>query len=475
MRRLVAVGLVLVVSACARNPVTGKRELSLVSQEQEIALGQQAAQDVEKSIGLYPDPKAQAYVERLGKALAAKSERPDLPWRFGVVDDPSVNAFALPGGAIFVTRGIMTHLNNEAELVAVLGHEVGHVAAKHSVEQLSKATLAQVGLGVGALIRPDLARYAQVAGAGLGLLFLKFGRDAERQADDLGFRYGTQTGHDMRQMPQVFKTLGRVSQAASERGKLPEWLSTHPDPENRVTASSERVAAANVDWSRTKVERDAYLAVVNGMTYGEDPRQGYFQGNAFLHPGLKFRMDMPAGWKTQNTPQAVAAVSPSQDAVVQLQVAGAMTPEQAAQKFYSQQGIQQATGVNLAGLPPNSSYFQAQTEQGVVAGLTSFFSHGGQTFMIASYSGQEQLGKYDPAFRATVTSFAPLTDPAALAVQPAKVELVKVPRDMTLAQFHAESPSSVTADELALINGLERDSPVKAGTTLKRVVGGVKK
>ena len=174
---------------CARNPVTGKSELSLVSESQEIQMGQQAAQDVAKTIGLYNNADAQAYVTKIGKPIAATSERPNLPWEFHVVDDASVNAFALPGGFIYVTRGLMTAVNDEAEFATVVGHEIGHVTNRHSVQMISKSQLAQLGLGIGSILSSDIAKYGQLASAGLQVLFLKYSRNAENQADQAGFRY----------------------------------------------------------------------------------------------------------------------------------------------------------------------------------------------------------------------------------------------------------------------------------------------
>ena len=141
---------------CATNPATGKPQLALISEQQEIELGRQNDQQVQQQLGLYPDPRLQDYVNRVGQKLAAASERPNLAWTFRVVDDPVVNAFALPGGHIYVTRGLMTHLTSEAELAAVLGHEIGHVTARHSVEQMSKQQLAQIGLLAGAILSPEL-------------------------------------------------------------------------------------------------------------------------------------------------------------------------------------------------------------------------------------------------------------------------------------------------------------------------------
>src|SRR6185369_17390641 len=163
---LLAGALVLGPSGCARNPVTGKNELSLVSESQEIEMGKQSAQQVEQTIGYYNDPAVQQYVSQIGLKMAKASERPNLPWEFHVVNDASVNAFALPGGFIYVTRGLMTAINDEAELATVVGHEIGHVTNRHSVQQISKAQVAQLGLGIGSILSPSVARVAGVASQG---------------------------------------------------------------------------------------------------------------------------------------------------------------------------------------------------------------------------------------------------------------------------------------------------------------------
>ena len=164
------IALSLMVAACATNPVTGKRELSLVSEQQEIQMGQEGAQQVAQEIGLINDQALQQYVQGIGAAIAAKSERPNLPWTFRVVDDPSPNAFALPGGFIFVTRGLLGLMNNEAELASVVGHEIGHVTARHSVHQMSEQQVSQLALGVGAILSPTVAQFGNVASQGLGTL-----------------------------------------------------------------------------------------------------------------------------------------------------------------------------------------------------------------------------------------------------------------------------------------------------------------
>ena len=463
-----------VASGCARNPVTGKNEISLVSEAQEIEMGRQASQQIAQTMAYVDDSGLQTYVAQIGQRMAAESERPELPWEFHVVDDASVNAFALPGGFIYVTRGLLTHINNEAQLASVLGHEIGHVTARHSVQQISKAQLAQLGLGIGSILSSDIAQFAGIASQGLGLLFLKYGRDAENQADQLGFKYALNENYDVREMDDVFVTLNRVGEQAGA-GRLPEWLSTHPNPENRVESTQARLDTLSRPLTNAVVDRQEYLQQIQGLTYGEDPRQGYFQGNTFYHPGLRFQMSLPEGWQSQNTPQAVVAVNEEQNAIVQLSLAGKGSPRDAAQQFLSQEGVQagQASTESVNGNPAATSYFQAQSQQGVIEGLVSFISYGGQTYGILSYTAQGGLRQYDGLFRDVVSSFQPLRDQAALNVQPAELELVKLSRQMTLEQFNAQYPSTVSVEELAIINQVEGpESVFPAGQTVKRVTGG---
>src|SRR6266487_1431059 len=325
-------------AACATNPATGSRQLMLISESQEIAMGRDYDQEVTASIGLYPDTALQRWIQQFGARLAATSERPNLPWSFRVVDDPVVNAFALPGGYIYVTRGILAHLNSEAELGGVVGHEIGHVTARHSVSQMSKQQLAQLGLAVGSIASPDFGRYAGLAGQALGVLFLKYSRDNESQADDLGLRYMRRANYDPREMPHVFEMLTRVSQAQGG-GRVPEWLATHPNPENRRGRIEQEIAALPQDFSGAAVNRDTYLRRLDGLVFGNNPREGYFKENQFFHPDLRFRVTFPEGWTTNNGKQSVVATSPEKDAAVELAVAKQQTADAAAQVFLSQRAL----------------------------------------------------------------------------------------------------------------------------------------
>ena len=467
---LLAASLSTVLATCATNPVTGKREISLISESQEISMGQEAAKEVTASIQPVADDALQRYVSGLGMQLARASERPNLPWSFTVIDDPQVNAFALPGGPIFITRGILTHMNSEAQLVSVLGHEIGHITAKHSVHQLSQAQLAQIGIIAAVIVKPSLAQFGNLASQGLGLLFLKFGRDDESQADELGFRYMTTASYSPTEMAEMFRTLQRLGGGSSGEGRVPEWLSTHPDPGNRVEKTLQRVAASSLP-AGLKVERDAFLQRTDGMIFGENPREGFFRQQQFLHPDLKFQFDFPTGWQTQNQPTAVAAISPQQDALVVLAGAGTASPNQAMNQFMGQQGItnQGASSGSINGLPAATGTFTANTEDGVLAGNVAFVSLDNRTYRLLAYTPQQRFSAYRGAFSQSLQSFRRLTDQTALNVQPVRVRLVRLPRAMTITEFHQAYPSTIPVAQVALINGVEATTTIPAGTLVKRV------
>ncbi|MBW3630919.1 MAG: M48 family metalloprotease [Gemmatimonadetes bacterium] len=459
-------------TACATNPVTGRRQLALVSESQEIQMGQQAAQEVRTSIGLVENPALQAYVQRIGAALAARSERPTLPWSFQVVDDATPNAFALPGGPIFVTRGLLALMDSEAELASVLGHEIGHVTARHSVSQISRAQLAQIGLVLGQVLVPQTQALGGVAESGVGLLFLKYGRDAERQADDLGFKYALTDGYDVREMADVFEALQRASADKQEQGRLPGWLATHPGEPERIQAVAERVAALTTPVP-TRTGATEFLNSIDNLVYGENPRAGFFRGSTFYHPDLQFRIDFPQGWQTQNLPQAVVAGSPRQDGVMQLTLANGGA-QAAAQQFLGQQGIQplQTSRQNIQGLPAVVSYFQAQIQQGQIRGLAGFIEHAGRTYQVLSYAPAPSFGAYDQEFQRALGSFRRLTDPQILGMQPNRIDVVRLPQPMTLVEFNRRNPSVVPIEEIALLNQIENvGAQLPAGTLVKRVIG----
>lgn len=468
----IAFGFALACGGCAINPATGERELALISEEQEIELGRQSSQQVEQSIGLVENDALESYVAQVGRTLAARSERPELPWAFGVVDDPTPNAFALPGGYIYVTRGLVTLLTSEAELAAVLGHEIGHVTARHSVSQISRAQLAQLGLGLGTVLSPEIARLSDLLGTGLQVLFLKYGRDDERQSDELGFRYMLDAGYDVTEVPDVFTALLGTSELAGQSA-LPGWLASHPTERERIESARRR--AAELDPAAAEGlhgGRDAYLDAIDGTVYGENPRNGFFRGDAFYHPELIFRFRVPADWQRQNLASTVQAVSPEQDAAVELSIVPAPSERAAAEGFFSSAAVVavQSAADRINGKPAVLSEFRAESSGGIVRGYVAHIRHGELVYRLAGYAPEPAFPARAAELRDIVTSFSDIDDPEILEMQPSRVEIVTTPRGMTLAEFAEEFPSAIPIDELALINHVAVDTTIPAGTRLKRIV-----
>jgi predicted Zn-dependent protease len=461
----------LTLTSCAVNPATGEREFMLVSESQEIAMGRDADPSISQSYGLVENPELQAYVSDLGAGLAEVSERPQLPWSFKVVDDPIVNAFALPGGFIYVTRGILAHFESEAELAGVLGHEIGHVTARHSASQMSRQQLQQIGVGVGMVVSEGFRQYGGVAVAGLQLLNLSYSRGDESESDRLGLRYISRLGYDADAMIGVFEMLGQAS--GGRAGSLPEWQMTHPLPENREAAMREEIAATGVSRDGT-INRDRYLDMIDGIVFGDNPRAGYFEGQRFLHPELAFELTFPAGWNTVNQRAIVAAIAPAEDAVVMLSVSEeGSQPGAAIRTFLSESGIQGGTVSESAsdGIEVARAEFEATTDDGTLAGEVAFIRYGELTYRMVGYSTPARWPGYAPAIGATISSFLRVTDASVLEVQPLRLHVVTLGEATSLSRYVESNPQPVDLETLARLNRLTPGEVISAGSRIKTVEG----
>jgi predicted Zn-dependent protease len=469
-RRFTATLSLVALAACATNPATGKRQLMLVSEGQEAAMGKEADQQFHGLYGDFPDPGLQRYVESVARPLAAVSERPSLPWTFRVIDDPQVNAFALPGGYIYVTRGILAHMNSEAELAGVLGHEIGHVTARHSASAQSKQMLGMVGLGVGMILSPTLREGGDALGSALGLVFLKFGRDQESQSDELGLRYIVKKDYNPEGMLGVFRMLDSVT-TASGGDRLPNWLSTHPAPPNRLADMKKKIQEQGA--TGTRLGRAEFIEKLDGMLFGENPREGFFRDQAFYHPDMAFSMTFPREWATQNEKQAVSGMPAAKDAIVQLTLAKG-EPSAAADEFARQQGVQagRTEWGNVNGLPAASMQFRAQDGQnGVFEGMVTFVKHGANTYQLLGYTTEARYSAYKGSIGSWIKSFSRLTDQRILSVQPMRLKIEQVRSATTLANLAREWNSPVKPETLALINGMPMTATIPAGEKVKRVIG----
>ncbi|MFZ0391514.1 MAG: M48 family metalloprotease [Calditrichia bacterium] len=467
-------GIVLVafLISCATNPVTGKKELMLLSKEDEIQMGEQTDEQVIQTYGIYNDADLGRFVSELGQKMAKLSHRPNLPYEFKVMDTPVINAFAVPGGYVYMTRGIMVYLNNEAALAGVMGHEIGHIAAKHTAQQYSRAQLANLGLGLGMILSEDFRQFAGLAQFGVQMLFLKFSRDDESQSDKLGVEYAVKAGYDASEMAGFFRTLERMNEASGST--LPTWFSTHPDPGDRYN----RIIELAQKWKKKvpqenfQVDRDGYLARLDNMIYGEDPRQGYVENNVFYHPEMKFKFPVPSGWQVQNSASQVQMASPDQDAVILFTLTPAANPAEAANKFLSDSQAnlvsQDATTVN--GFPTQRLVSVLETQQGQLQVMSYFIQKDNTVFVFHGFTSPDAFSGYQSAFQSTMNQFSRLTDGSKINVQPNWIHIRNAPRSANLGEIlMALNMPNDKLDELSLLNGMELSDNVPANTKIKTV------
>jgi predicted Zn-dependent protease len=317
----------------------------------------------------------------------------------------------------------------------------------------------------------DARRYGELVSAGLGVLNLRYSRGDETESDELGVRYMGRTGHDPSALVGVFRMLASVS--GGDEGRVPEWTLTHPYPENREAHIREVIAASGLPPGG-RVARDAYLDRLEGLVYGANPREGYFKGPLFLHPELSFQLRFPDGWNTVNQRSAVGAVAPGEDAMLVLAVVdGHADAASALRAFLGQEGMRAGIGNedDVNGIPSARSSFSATNNDGEIRGDVTFFEHGGLVYRLLGMASAGAWNGVAQTVGRSVATFAALTDPAVLAVQPWRLELVTLGQAMTLSAFHQRYPTPVSIDQLARLNRRAPDERIPAGTRLKRVVG----
>jgi predicted Zn-dependent protease len=460
--------------SCAVNPVTGKREFILMSESQEIALGQQSDPQIVATYGLYGDPELAAYVDGIGQKLAAVSHRPQLKFTFRILDSPVINAFALPGGYVYVTRGILAHMNNESELAVVLGHEIGHVTARHGAQQQSRATLAGLGLGVGSIFSDEVARFGGLAQSALGILFLKYGRDDEHESDQLGVQYSLAAGFDPERGAKFFEVLDRQSQESGQ--SLPGWLSTHPAPADRVERTSQLARDAK-GAGPYRVGEATFKERIDGVVFGEDPRQGFMDGNVFKHPDLRFRLQLPRGWRVHNTPSAVVAIEPDRQAQLQmtLEPSEGLSPSAYVRRVAGDADAVLVEGgaERIGGYDAYAAVLRVGTQSNAVLVQLVAIQRkpGDPVFQIIGAAG-ERFRAWQTSILAAARSFGPLDDAAALGIQANHVEVVHVGSARTLqdeVSRHGNVP--VPLATIALLNNLRGSNTLNIGFQLKIVRG----
>jgi predicted Zn-dependent protease len=456
-------------TACAINPATGQSQLSLFTEAEEIELGAEVDREFLSNSRRYDDPALEAYVASLGHRMAAVSERPDLPWSFHIADDEIINAFALPGGPIYVTRGLLAHLESEAELAGVLGHEIGHVTARHSVNGLSRDLAITLGVAAG-LALFDIGETGElVSSLGLSLMLLKFNRNQERQADQLGVRYTERAGLDPHGVVEVLRVLQAASQSQDD-GWFPAWLSTHPDPDRRWQRLAEETGLAP-GKPPTDAEINEYVSRLDGLVYGPDPRNGVFEGNAYIQHRDGFQMRFPTGWEIEREGQTLAAQSSTEDAIVMLLPQLVETVNEAVEAFESQDGvsIDKSWNETLGGLPARFANFRILEDEETTWGSAAFVRTPGKVVAILGLAEYDAWSRHGKALRRSMRSIGHVTQPNRHQTRPAQLKIVSLPRAMNARQIAKRYSPGTEPATIALLNQVTIDQPIPAGRKVKVV------
>jgi predicted Zn-dependent protease len=470
-----------ILAGCATNPATGQREFSLMSEAQEVQIGQEADPQIRQEMGVYEDAELQRYVSTIGLRLAKASERPNLPWKFTVVDEPAVNAFALPGGYIYVTRGIMAFLNNEAQLAGVLGHEIGHVTARHAAQQYTQATSAGLGITLLSIFVPEARPFQGVAETAAGLVLMKYGRDDELQSDRLGVQYTAKTGWDPAGVAGMLRTLQRLDEASGSNRGVPNFLSTHPAPADRVAQVQrfiqENPVAVGTASGRGVVDEGEYLRRIDGIIFGDSPSDGMIRGNTFVHPELRLSLTFPQGWEIRNSPSQVLAKAPDRDNFLLMQfVPNARgSIEQIAQGSMTQAGFRPIEGerAQINGLDAFVGTYQGNMEGlGNTGVLAAHIVQGNRVYLLAGIAPANQFSAAQQPMAQSIRSFRQLSASEAATIKPNRVDVYTVRSGDTWASIAERSGGLVKPPTLAIMNNYEPNQAPRPGDQIRIVVEG---
>lgn len=459
-------------SGCQENPATGGSDFGLLSISQQRQLGAESDAQIVAQFGVYDDPELQAWVEAIGRDLLQYSNDDRFDYTFRILDTEVINAFALPGGYIYVTRGLLAYLNNEAQLAVVLGHEIGHVAANHSVKQYTNQVLASVGLAVGGAVFEDLRPVLGAAQTGLQLLFLKYGRDDESQSDTLGVMYASRAGYVAAEGAEFFVTLNRLQEQAG--GGIPSWASTHPDPIDRQAKIIEKAA----EWSAalgTQMSGDdpaGYLPRINDIIFGQNPRNGFVQNGVFYHPELRLKFNVPNGWQVGNYPTQVQMVDPGGVAAMVFTIDGTSSAAAAAAAMKSSEGVTTISqqNVTINGFTAVRLRTSIAVEGGSLGVLSYFIEKDQNVYAFHGYTSAANYPSFEPTYEATSRSFNTVSDGAILGVQPYRLDVFQAATTAPFSSLVSENLAvGMNLLSLAILNQVEQQQTITSGSYLKEV------
>ena len=458
-------------AGCAQNPVSGKQDFVMMSEAQEISMGRSADVEVRKQYSVYQNPALQSYVNGVGQALASRSHRSNLNYHFTVVDSPEINAFALPGGYVYITRGIMAYLNSEAELAAVLGHEIGHVTARHGVRQQSASQAANIGVSIASIFVPELNTQAGQNLSNLlgGALLSGYGREHELESDRLGAQYLARAEYDPQAMIRVVGVLKNQelfdAEIAKQEGREPRryhgTFATHPDNDTRL---QQVVGEAHSLTVASPVEnREEYLKQTAGLIFGDNVAEGVVRDLRFLHKDLGIALTFPSGWSIKNLPDKVVALSAQNDAMLQL---GLDAKPSGTAVEYARRLLGQNVSIEALKIDGLQAALGSSGNR-----LLGVIYHEGKAFLLQGGAKTPQLlAARREAMETAVRSFRILSADERATIKPLTLRLVQAAAGDSYAKFAARSPLGRNAEQyLRLLNAQYPQGEPVPGQTIKLV------
>jgi predicted Zn-dependent protease len=482
----------LAVTGCATNPVTGRPNVVMGTQQGEKEQSRRYYQQIIQAYGLYEDQALQDYVQMVGSKLAKNSHLPDWDFKFTVLDDESINAFTTGGGYVYIHRGIMAYMNSEAELASVLGHEIGHVTARHPARAQTRGVLASV-LATGAAIMTGSSAVAELANIGATAWIQGYGRDAEMEADELGLEYATKTGYRPEAMADMFKVLKSQEsfefQRAKDEGREPNIyhgvFDSHPAPGAREIAAAKGAAKITNEPPGGWVDgQDAYMRAIDGMPYGSSRAQGIVRDNRFYHADMGITMAFPRGWVVQNEHDRILAYTKSSksakiaDGI--MQITSPPRPEKRGPRevlleYLKGESISKGEALNVNGMEGYTAVSRRGSPLDGGAGpvRVAVIFRGKQTFLIqgASRSGNGNLPADDGLFMSCMQTIRDLKPSEYPLAQPYRIKVIKATEQTKLEDYAKNVPSDdgYQKEHLLMLNGLYPNGKVKPGQYLKVV------
>lgn len=468
-----------------RSPVTGNKRAYGYSWAEEKQIGADADKQIQQQYGIYDDESLQNYVDNIAQDVLANSDMRgedvqdryrNTEFTFRVLDSPVVNAFALPGGYVYVTRGLMSNLRNEAQLAVVLGHEIAHVAARHASQRAFEQQIGQIALIGGAVAGQELLgipgqNILNLGGQAAQLLFFKYSRDDESESDKLGVEYAAKTNYEAAEGADFFTTLKRLSDQSGQ--SIPTWASTHPDPserEERIPELAERWREQGYTMNIENV--DQYMSEINNIVYGDNPRQGFTEDGVFYHPDLEFQFPYPEDWQLINTPTAVQIVNQDQNAIMIFQIDSQnSSPSGSVQEFLNQEGVTtgSSSSVTNNGLNGYEAVATAQTQDGNEVRIYLYsVAYEGNIYRFVTYTTAGNFDSYDDIFIETSNGFDELNDRDILNVQPVRLNVFRADRTGSFESFlPGNLPMDITPEEVAIANQVDLDTTIDEGMWIK--------